>query len=832
MLTKCDRRYSSVKNKKFSRLALTTAISLIVFESNTALAQSSTTQALEEVFVTAQKRQQSTQDVPAAITALSSDFLEKTATKNFSDISQITSGISIGGDSDGFAKQIRIRGVGTNSQTPSIRPAVGIFLDEIPLVEPAVAYNNLADIERIEILKGPQATLFGKEVSAGAISLFSKRPHTDGIDGYVEGNFGNLGLGEGRAGINLPLADSLALRASIYHREKDNAIETPKADGIDADGLRLRLLWKPTDELNIIFGHEYHETEVTGASSVPLEYGDLITTYAQIYNNNPVLTGLYGPIDTTIGDPFARSTNNESGQLGRDTLTEVSSINIEYELTDEWLFSSISSLQNWNQANDKGAILRADALTELGATTIPPGSSDTARSPFLLGPFVNEYYLDSKTQEFRFTYEGEKLASILGAFYADSEDGNITPVAFATAVIPSALPGVGVTPVVVRNETLVSNITETKEWAVFSHNTYNFTDALEFTFGLRYSEVKKTTTAGQQLGPGTTIYADLHTLPTLSSQWDVPVQEDTWSAITGTLKLNYYLTEDVSVYAGYDRGFKAGGHNTAKDVIGIVDVGGGNFLPVSQGVRVSDPFDEEYADNLEVGFKSYFFDRSLRWNGSVFYQMYSDYQVDIQDSDSIGNTIQNAAEAIITGFETDIQWIATENLMFDATLSYVDARWDSYKNASCIRPQFAAVACPVGAGGGVQDLTNKRINSNSPWTANFNTTWDDTFSNGMAWYIRGEVAFRDDLIFSPDLDPATKQSSYMMFNASFSVSTEDGDIQAILWGKNLTDEKYYTLIEGNRDGSSPNPMAPPPSEGLRANLGEERSYGVTLKYNF
>ena len=140
---------------------------------------------LEEVIVTAQKRQQTIQDVPASVAAISSEMLERTNTTNFTDLGKITSGVTINGGQDGFGNIIRIRGVGNNSFAPAIRPAVGIFIDDMPLASTEAAFNNLADIQRIEILKGPQSTLFGKEVSAGAIALTTKRPDTAVMDGYV-----------------------------------------------------------------------------------------------------------------------------------------------------------------------------------------------------------------------------------------------------------------------------------------------------------------------------------------------------------------------------------------------------------------------------------------------------------------------------------------------------------------------------------------------------------------------------------------------------------------------------------------------------------------------
>ena len=180
---------------------------------------------LEEVLVTAQKRTQTVQDVPSSVAAFSEEMLDKSNTRNFGDLGKIASGLTMTPSGDGFGSIIKIRGVGNNAFAPAIRPSVGIFLDDIPLSSTEAAYNNMADIERVEILKGPQATLFGKEVSAGAISLYTKRPDTQTTDGYIEGNFGNQGLQEYRVGGNLPLGNQFAVRASVYNNQRDSIVK-------------------------------------------------------------------------------------------------------------------------------------------------------------------------------------------------------------------------------------------------------------------------------------------------------------------------------------------------------------------------------------------------------------------------------------------------------------------------------------------------------------------------------------------------------------------------------------------------------------------------------
>jgi iron complex outermembrane receptor protein len=279
--------------------------------------------------------------------------------------------------------------------------------------------------------------------------------------------------------------------------------------------------------------------------------------------------------------------------------------------------------------------------------------------------------------------------------------------------------------------------------------------------------------------------------------------------------MTWWVSDEVSVYGGWDRGFKAGGHNVCK---------GTNELP-----DCPDPFDEELADNFEIGFKGRFLDNTLVWNSAVFYQTYDDYQVEIQDEEGIGNSIKNAAKVVVEGFETDFQWLASANLLVDGNISYVNSRWDEYEDAGCLRPQYQVVACDPETL--TQDLSDKRLNYTSPWTANLNATWSDEFDNGIGWYVRGEYAFRDDRLFFPDLDPDLADGSYYLLNASLGFSAADGTWDVIFWGKNLTDEEYLISAARNRDAGNPN-FGTTPIEGYRVTAGEQRTYGVTLKYRF
>jgi len=761
---------------------------------------------LEEVLVTAQKRTQTVQDVPSSVSALSADMLAKTNTRDFSDLNKIASGITVTGGADGFGKVIRIRGVGTNSFVPAIRPAVGIFIDEVPLGAPESAYNNMADIERIEILKGPQATLFGKEVSSGAISQFTKRPDTEFMDGYVEGNFGNIGLQEFRLGGNLPLGDQVGLRASAYDNQRDGthyniSTDDDRMGAVDASGYRVRLLWEASDNFSAVLGYEDHEVDVFGSTSVAQQYGDLYSTW----ESNVV--GITDPAQSQLQilDPYSRKTAH-SAATDRSSSTEIWSLNMDWEISDSWSLTSVTSDQAW--ANLTTGVDDSGFINSAGDRV--PATADTSVGPYKINAFIQDTTTDTTTQELRLTWEEGDWSSIFGAFYADTEIVSYVPFTnLLGAINPDLIISAGG----------VSDLTEdVSEWALFTHNIYSLREGLDLTFGARYSDVEKESVKGQLTGFGP--LADLNSAFVPATPWGnaVPTQKDSWDEISGTLKLTYWLNDEVSVYGGWDRGFKAGGHNVCKGT--------------EEQPNCPEPFSSELADNFEIGLKSRLLDNSLVFNTAVFYQTYDDYQVDIQDDEGIGNSVKNAAKVKIQGVEAEFQWLATERLMLDGNLAYVDARWDEYTDAGCLRPQFQSVACTENADGSfTQDLSGKRLNQTSPWSANFNATYNGELGNGLNWYVRGEVAFKDDRLFFPDLDPDVVDGAYTLLNASVGISGASGNWDVILWGKNLADEDYLISASRNRDQGNPN-FGAVPFESYRVTVGEQRTYGVTLKYRF
>ncbi|MEH6569747.1 MAG: TonB-dependent receptor, partial [Halioglobus sp.] len=458
----------------FARTGIALSVALVTSTATPAFAQ------LEEVVVTAQKREQSVQDVPSSVAAFSEDMLDKSNTRNFGDLGNIASGLTITPSADGFGSVIKIRGVGNNAFAPAIRPAVGIFLDDIPLGSTEAAYNNMADISRIEVLKGPQATLFGKEVSAGAISLYTKRPDPTATDGYVEGNFGNLGLQEYRIGGNIPLGDKFALRASIYDNSRDAIVKNisnqykappnqtvvdgraPDGGELDSTGYRLRFLWEPTDNFSATLGYEDHKTEVEGSAAVAAQYGDVLSDWE-------TFIGVTDPADSQliILDPFDRKTA-ASASTSRETNTEIWSLHMEWAINDAWTMTTVTSEQDYfleNTGVDNSSFINAEGKSVRSSFML-------TASPYKINNVIQDSGTDSFTQEIRFNYEGDDWSSIVGAFYAETDVLSLVHLNFLQGFL-------GPNPLFAPTVSDLSD--DTTEWAIFNHNIWSIREGLDLT---------------------------------------------------------------------------------------------------------------------------------------------------------------------------------------------------------------------------------------------------------------------------------------------------------------------------------------------------------------
>lgn len=766
----------SLSRPSLSRLSLSIAV---VMSSSALVSYAEETRYIEEVLVEAQKRTQSLQDVPASISTISGDELEKTNTTSFSDLSKITPGLYVNDTRDGDGQSVNLRGVGVGPYISNLRPAVTFFIDEVPLTRLDAAFANFIDLERIEVLKGPQSTLYGKEVAAGAILVTTRKPQLGVFEGGVSAEATADPDGWQYSGkINVPVGENFAMRLVAYNRDGEGELKnvlTGKKRSDSNIGGRISFLWQPIETLQFGFSHDRHKIEVRDSVRDRVTYG---------LSSQPLVGGAI----TLPADPFDDKV--EAGiPAGRDITIENTSFIIEWDINDAWSLKSTTGHQVFDRQLNEGALL-ASVGEKVG------GDAAWLPVPFL--PFHSDMSPGdetNKSQEIRLAYEGKSWSSLYGVFYSKVESDEAT----------SILAGGGTFPLVTARS---KNSTD---WSIYTHHTYDLSERWDLVFGLRYGESKLDQ---RNLTSFFTGFFGDGTFPL------GPEKGETYENVSGTLKAVYEFSEDISFYGGLSQGYKPGGFNDAAG---------------------APSFDQEKSDNWELGIKGNFLDRTLRINANVFYQAYDDYQVQEFNPNSasgLSNILSNAAAVDVYGFEADFLWLATQHITVDGALSYVDARYDDYKNASCSDEQkVALIGTPAGSQAlgctsiqdsttsppsGFQDLSGKRLSQNSPWTFNLSVQYDDQLANGWGWYVRGEMAFKDDYFGYVPLDALAYQGSYTLYNARVALMSEASGWEVALFGKNLGDEDYIAGFFPGRDGAL----------GVVGIKGDGRTFGVSAKYNF
>ncbi|MDX1735922.1 MAG: TonB-dependent receptor plug domain-containing protein, partial [Halioglobus sp.] len=289
---------------------------------------------LEEVIVTAQKRAQSLQDVPVAVTAFNADTIQEAGISNASDLAIMTPSLNANANSSPFTTRLTIRGIGTSQTDPALEPSVGLFVDGVFMGRSGLGTADLTDIERIEVLQGPQGTLYGKNANAGAISVITRRPNTEEFEGYVEATVGDYSMGKLTVAASGPVSDTLAYRLSGDIHQRDGYYDNAGADDLnDADDWNVqgKLLWEPDDRLSVLLSaaHIDRDTTCCGADS----------TQADAVNQELARQGLSpdgnDPYDYDIATNFQDAFTMES---------DLVSLHVEYELG----WGSLTSITAWN----------------------------------------------------------------------------------------------------------------------------------------------------------------------------------------------------------------------------------------------------------------------------------------------------------------------------------------------------------------------------------------------------------------------------------------------------------------------------------------------------
>ena len=658
---------------------MTSAIALAALP-QAAAAQDSETEAEEQqrgvgqIIVTAQRRDENVQDVPIAITAFNQEELQARGISTALDVTEFVPNlVGLNNTGLGTANAYYLRGIGNTESIATFDPPIGTYVDDIYLSRQNANNLSFFDVERVEVLRGPQGTLFGRNTTGGAVNVFLAEPG-DEFAGYAEVGYGSYERVMARASIDVPLADSFAIKVSGYWQDDEgyaiNNLTGERTNENDGWGVRLGLRGELSDTARWT-GSYIH----TFADSANLLNFDCDPTNPSNCSGRFVSTGLTesSTFDSAVFGPLLTGRKNDFG-LGNETTMDFVSSNLEFELSPDWTVNIITGFVDIGQ---KFALDFADGRG-LPSTSnpVPPVTG------FTFGGFTiaNDGEHTQFTQEVKFTGSlAEGLIDVVGGVYYFYEDNqtdfgdvfslNLGPGPFAP---PDGFP------LILADRTL-SNTAEA--WAGYLQADVNLTEQLTLTAGIRYTDETKTfeirdnrarvgnstlCQAAAQFGPSTCI--DTANLIATNGR-AIPTEQsvDLW---TPRFAINYEVTDDILLFASATRGFKSGGWN-------------------ARGTSPSEllPFGPETAWSYEVGAKTELFDRLVRFNITGFWLDVSDLQTPsafIRPNGSLAFITRNFADYENRGIEIEITTVPVEGLNLFAAIGYQDDEYQIDPNAPAL----------------------------------------------------------------------------------------------------------------------------------------------------
>ncbi|SDR78268.1 iron complex outermembrane recepter protein [Pseudomonas sp. Z003-0.4C(8344-21)] len=731
---------------------------------------------LETVTVTTRRREESSQDVPTPMSVVSGQNLETQRVYRIQDLQQLVPSVNV---AYMHARQssVSIRGLGNNPASDGLEGSVGLYIDNVYLGRPGMAVFDLMDIEQLEVLRGPQGTLFGKNTTAGVINISTRAP-TFTPERSIETSVGEDGYFQTKGTISGPLNDQLAGRFSAYRTRGDGDIKN-EHDGHDLnggsrEGFRAQLLFKPNENFNLRWIGDYNEEDSSAGTRV-------------LYNTGPTINGvnLYQSRANAAGATLVNGTHRKVN-LDNDQHVTVhqggTSVEANWTLPSDFTLTSVSSYRFWNftPRNDDG--LNVPASYNAGVSVEDKQYSQEFRLASPKGEFfdyvIGAYYFGSDLDNKSFAYYGPQ---------ADIWNG--TP-AGALANVTSVGKG----------------HIKTDSFALFAQGTWHLTERLDFTAGVRgtYEEKNAWVSRDAPVGGAAVAGAAANARRGRAGAYDSGDLNQYSSSPSGLLNLSYRITDDVLGYATLSHGEKSGGVNLA---VGSAPTAGADSLLIGT----------ERANNAELGFKSTLWDHRLQLNANVFWTQVNAYQTNAYDADNRVQYLTNAGSVRSRGIEFETTVVPLRGLTLNFNGSYNDVSYLSYKDAPCPPEVSQAPGAPASC-----DLSGHQVVGASKWIGNANGEYKWNLDNGFEPYVTGSYAFRSKAVGTVEDSDYGQIPSYAVVNFSTGLRGDfnQGQWDVSLWLKNAFDKTYYTTLWTGGNGGY---------EGL---LGTPRTLGVTGRYDF
>ncbi|MCB5425174.1 TonB-dependent receptor [Altererythrobacter sp. CC-YST694] len=722
------------------------------------------------IVVTARRRDEALIDTPIAVSAFSAEELRDRQIQQTSDLEQITPSLQfkpagqLSGNS--AASVVFIRGIGQLDPTAAVDPGVGIYLDEVYLGRAVGGTIEFGDIASVEVLRGPQGTLFGRNTIGGAILVRTKEPKLGEFSGNGRFRVGENNLYEGFAALNLPIADTMAARVSGGFRKRDGYV-IRDFDGLDLGDdnsftLNGALLWEASPDVKLNIRADYTKRDEHGAPFV----------FAGINEQAPVaaiVSVAAGCPGATI--PFVLpNTDPRFGAPNVPMINDPRCAN-DFQAKGDFVNGGVADVLSTSEVWGLSGTLEADLSEAFKIKSITAyrstesrGIRDADNTPFVMITTDVGSQSDQVSQELQLQYQSSIVSGILGGYYFNEKthERATVPLAFPPSppVINSMLaggPG--------SRDLQISDL-ETDSIAVFGELSVNPVEQLEISGGLRYTRDKKTFT-GTVLNLFPATLPDPDPLPTKAVPEGGPLFiynrpfKDSFDAVTGSASIRYSWSDQVSTYASYSRSFKSGGFNTRY-----------NAAPPG---NVPVPFDEEEVESYEIGAK---FDLGdFRFNAAAFIANYNNIQLIFRQG--VVPLLFNAGKARIQGLEGEVSY-RSGGFRFDASASVLD------DDILSITPVPGATATVTPA----DDL---------PFTpefqGSFGLAYEFPLTDSLSLTPRFDGSYTSKITFITGSVPEIEEDGYFTGNVSVSLANDDSGWKLTAGVMNVFDERY--LIQGN-----------------------------------
>lgn len=693
------------------------------------------------ITVTARRREENLQDAPVSVTAFTGDMLEEAQIFSTDDIDQVTPNLQFANNAplagNNASSQIFIRGIGQTDPTATVDPGVGIYIDDVYMGQSVGGTMDFRDIAGVQVLRGPQGTLFGRNTIGGAIVLTTREPG-DEFGGNVRVRTGTDNLLDVFAGVDVPFSDTLTSRFTYGARRQDGYV-TRAYTGEDLGDTNnwlatARFVWEPSSNFSARLSMDYSRADENGSPLV-FAASNESATFQRVASADAGCPGFGGnwlalPSVPLIDDPRCANdfqaagefVNNGTYDLTSQLLNYGASLVLEYDVNDNIVLKSITAARtlNWR------------------------GIRDADNTPLTILHTNYDSRGDEYSQEFQMLYEGDRLNGVAGVYFGGDETNDQVLVQLNTPAPGEQLDSDNV-------------IVDDSTWAVFTQWTYDFNEEFQLTFGGRYTEDTKGS------------LPDQFNYNNPSAKY-LPVQlyETTFTDFSPSVTLRYRPNEQAMFYASYSQGFKGGGWNSHFN------------RPQSQAeLDAFHAFDQETAETIELGFKLDLADNTVRLNGAIFTTDYTDLQITYRAG--VAPYITNAGQAGVDGFELEGTWVPADGWEVTGGVGYLDAKIEQLD-------PIAGLATGVAVGNSLPYTPE--------WQANIAVAHDWDFSNGWGASARAGLSYQSETFFDANNTVEIAQTDPVtLVNLTFALDNPDGDLRLFAGINNATDEVYP--IAGN-----------------------------------